>query len=238
MKIYTYYEKINHVKQEEMIELWKESWSYAGFDPVVLGIDNAKENPFYEVFDDKIQYLHLAIKAKKIENYGMSCYRRWLAYSCMKEEYFYVSDYDVLNNGFQPTIPEDKLHFMSNACPCIASGKPSQFLLFCSAILKISEERIEKLIKFREDMHWYHDQEFLHYNLATLNSYCQKIKETYNIKLSWDLAHDYKNNQLPKLPHISHNFGTLHKKDGEAIIDTRLRIMKRIVESNRITDRA
>ena len=33
MKIYTYYQNINHPSQNELIDLWKISWSRKGYEP-------------------------------------------------------------------------------------------------------------------------------------------------------------------------------------------------------------
>lgn len=43
MKIYTYFEDINHSGQEKLLELWKESWQRQGFEAIVLGEKDAKK---------------------------------------------------------------------------------------------------------------------------------------------------------------------------------------------------
>ena len=44
MKVYTFYENIDFINknsnQEELINLWKESWINNGWDPIVLTIDD------------------------------------------------------------------------------------------------------------------------------------------------------------------------------------------------------
>ena len=47
MKIYTYYQNINHSKQSELIDLWKISWSRHGYEPIVLTLDNAKKHSYF-----------------------------------------------------------------------------------------------------------------------------------------------------------------------------------------------
>jgi len=42
MKIYTYYQNINHGPQNELIDLWKISWSNHGYEPIVLNLQDAK----------------------------------------------------------------------------------------------------------------------------------------------------------------------------------------------------
>jgi hypothetical protein len=98
MNIYTYYEKIKSQNQEEnswLLDIWKKSWSYYGWNPIVLSLNDSKKNPLYENFCKKcMQYPTINEK-----EYEMICYVRWLAFSLRGG---WVTDYDVINYGFLP----------------------------------------------------------------------------------------------------------------------------------------
>ncbi len=167
MKIYTYYEDINVPRQKEILELWKYSWEKNGFDPIVLSEIDAQKNIFYNEFIEKMQEIHLSIINNPISKYGMSCYKRWLAYATQNEEKFYFSDYDIINNGFLPEQPIDKLHLMDECCPCFGSGRPSEMQILCEAMISMSLENIDNLIN-KKITPCYHDQEFFVHNKSKL----------------------------------------------------------------------
>lgn len=240
MKIYTYYEDINHPNQEKMLQLWQTSWSNAGFDPIVLTKKDAQNHNFYESFIEQIKKLHYEVMQKQISLYGLSCYVRWLAYATMPKEKFYVSDYDCINNGLKTEEPCDKLHLMDNACPCFASGSPEQFDKLCYDFIAISSERIEDLKKLKDNIPCYHDQEFFQYNFVeTYNQKANELLEKYNILMTRDRINGvgpYKINQINtcRVLHISHQNADNIKKIDEKFKDystneTRIKIMERIV---------
>lgn len=237
MKIYTYYEDIGFEKQTRMVELWKESWSKENFEPIVLTLKHAKQSPFYIAFNRQIKKIHLEIKGEEIQEYGLSCYNRWLAYSNMQEESFYVSDYDVLNNGFIHSDKLDNLTFLNGACPSIAFGKPSQFLSFCNAIVKVSTNRMNELRSYKEKMYWYHDQEFLQYNfIEKFNAKFRYFRKYYNICISRDLGQNPTDEILCKAPHISHSYTDKQKTkinwQGD-LADLRIKLMENIISRNK-----
>lgn len=166
-KIYAYHEQLFE-NQSELLELWKESWERGGFEPVILTQEDAQKSPYYDEFLTSIKQIHLDITGFNIRNYGIACYIRWLAYSTQEDEgAFYVSDYDVINNGFDGAREfSHKLNHLGGHCPCVASGSSEQFLEFCKDIINVS-------IKYKDDIKrkyqnknyvWYHDQEFLAIN--------------------------------------------------------------------------
>lgn len=181
MKIYTYYQDIKHPHQSKLIELWKTSWSRNGYTPVVLNIDAAKTHPFFEEFGAKMREIFHEITGKHISNYGMSCWYRWLAYATQEEEKCYVSDYDVINACFPVIEPRDKMHLMDSACPCFASGTPSQFEALCKVFIEVSASRMKIL---KQTAGHYHDQEFFQYNFLNSNPDWEEYQNKYNIILS------------------------------------------------------
>jgi hypothetical protein len=175
MKIYTYYENINFKNQNELIKLWKESWEANGFNAIVLSLEDAKKNTYYEEFVNKIKQIHLDITGKDITLYGLSCYIRWLAYSAQTDiEPFIVSDYDVINKKFKASEiieTNEKITFMDRYCPCLVYGITKQFFSFCEDIISYSIENISDLKKQYQEKRLtnYHDQEFLVLNHKRLN---------------------------------------------------------------------
>ena len=181
MKIYTYYHDINFSAQNELIDLWKISWSRHGFDPIVLNLEDAKKHPYFETLNREIRRIFKEITGKQIGEYGMSCWFRWLAYSTQSENRFYVSDYDAINLNFPITEPNDKLHLMDFACPFFASGTPIQFENLCKAFVEVSDERIEIL---KSQANHYHDQEFFQYNFMPSNKNYENYRNQYSILMT------------------------------------------------------
>ena len=179
MKIYTYYQDINHSSQNELIHLWKISWSRQGYEPIVLDLEDAKKHPYFETMNSEMRRIFAEITGRQITEYGMSCWFRWLAYAMQKEDSFYVSDYDAINANFKLTQPHNKLHLMDADCPFLASGTPKQFSNLCKAFVDISNNRIKAL---QEQANHYHDQEFFQYNFMPQNNPDHKsLKDRYDI---------------------------------------------------------
>lgn len=213
MKIYTYYEDINFKEQKDMLLLWHESWERKGFEPIVLGLQDAKKSPRYSDFCQKMQFIFKKITGKDLGRYGLSCFVRWLAYSTVenKEERFFVSDYDVVNSGKWETHHPvtNKLHLYDSACPCFASGNPQEFGQLCDGFFDVSMQRIDFLQKHANH---YHDQEFFMYNFTPhQNPDSLKLWIKYNVHMSRNRQTDvspYHPNQDQKNVrafHISHH---------------------------------
>lgn len=171
MKIYTYYQTLNDnyfQTDPKLIELWKISWSRQGYEPIVLNLEDAKKHPYFETLNSEMRRIFKEITNKEIEEYGMSCWFRWLAYATQTEEKFYVSDYDAINVNFPIKEPDDKLHLMDLDCPFFASGTPKQFEKLCKAFVEVSNERIDIL---KQQANHYHDQEFFRYNFNNFKKF-------------------------------------------------------------------
>ena len=181
MKIYTYYQNINHSKQNELIDLWKISWSRQGYKPIVLNLENAKRHPYFDALNTEMRRIFKEITGRLISDYGMSCWFRWLAYATQADEKFYVSDYDAINVNFPITEPRDKLHLMDFACPFFASGTPIQFENLCKTFVEVSEKRIEAL---KSQANYYHDQEFFQYNFMPNNKNYENYRNQYSILMT------------------------------------------------------
>jgi len=46
-KIHTFFHDLGAQQEYEVLQLWKDEWWKAGFDPIVLTLDDAKKNPFF-----------------------------------------------------------------------------------------------------------------------------------------------------------------------------------------------
>jgi len=182
MKIYTYYQDINFKKQNELIDLWKLSWSRQGYEPIVLNLQDAKKHPYFKTLNIEMRRIFNEITGRTIIDYGMSCWFRWLAYATQADEKFYVSDYDAINVNFPITEPSNKLHLMDFACPFLASGTPKQFENLCKAFVEVSNQRIE-ILKRQTDH--YHDQEFFQYNFMPQNNdSAEDLRNQHNILMT------------------------------------------------------
>ena len=182
MKIYTYYQNINHSKQNELIDLWKISWSRHGYKPIVLTLKDAKKHSYFQTLNTEMRRIYNKITDKQINDYGMSCWFRWLAYATQADEKFYVSDYDAINVNFPITEPNNKLHLMDFACPFLASGTPKQFENLCKAFVEVSNQRID-ILKQKTDH--YHDQEFFQYNfMPNFNDSVENLRNEHDILMT------------------------------------------------------
>lgn len=182
MKVYTYYQNINHSSQNELIDLWKISWSRQGYEPIVLNLEDAKKHSYFETLNTEMRRIFKEITGKQIGEYGMSCWFRWLAYATQTEEKFYVSDYDAINVNFPIIEAENKLHLMDNDCPFLASGTPKQFENLCKAFVDVSNNRTKVL---KEQANHYHDQEFFQYNfMPQYNDDYKQLRNKHNILMT------------------------------------------------------
>lgn len=164
-KIYTFYHEINYPFQKNIIKLWKKNWEIKGFEAIILTPEDAKKSKDFKKIYSSIQYFHKEITGEIIQDYALSCFIRWIAYSTVNEndEPFFVSDYDLLNNSLclNTHIPYD-LTFYDNFCPCFASGTPAQFLSLINSIINYLDKNLPDIKeKFKkQDLKIFHDQSF------------------------------------------------------------------------------
>jgi len=232
MNIYTYYEDIHIteiIPQSKLIDLWKYSWEKNGFNPIVLSISDVITHPLYDKFIEDIQNIHANISGHTISKYGLSCYRRWLAYANLNNnDIFYVSDYDVINNGFKPTNlqkTKDKISFLDTLCPSIAVGNSDQFLNFCLDILKTSKNQdiidAYKVNKLQN----YHDQEFLWLKFET--GMLSHNHGDYDIIESRKYVSLYESGnpemEKYKIIHVAHSCATINEKKFPELDDKQMR---------------
>ena len=166
MKIYTYYQDIGFDHQQELLDLWQESWRKQNFDPVILGIEDAKKCPIYQAYYDFVQRIHENALGKTLEedNYCLAAQLEIAAFTTVdKDEPCYMSDYDVINRNFKDISSEGKLHWRNAACSCFASSSGYGWRKYLDFLLTQEDEITNWCVKETEKTNRtdYHDQDFL-----------------------------------------------------------------------------
>lgn len=130
MNVYAFYEPINEpwinqTDQNNLIEIWKKSWSHYGWNPIVYGMKECKEcdgyNELYSICEN-----YPTVNPKI---YSIICFIRWIYMSKVGGWY---ADLDMINYGFYPTEFGEKIVTAS-------------YTLHCSTI-HMSVEKYKKLI--------------------------------------------------------------------------------------------
>ena len=212
MKIYTYYEDVNFSKQNELIELWKLSWSRQGFEPIVLNRDDAKKFKHYNRYYDFIQEVHQKSKGLPLPdiNYHMAAQLEIAAFATIEEPSFF-SDYDIINVGFKTFNVESKVSWRDKACTCFASGDSLGWYNYINFLFENKNKIIEycNSIKGRN---FFHDQDFLIpiYDLGIKNGVFNGHRNQFTCK-SW-FPNNPANKQIT-LYHVSHDNIAKLKKD-------------------------
>ena len=212
MKVYTYYEQLNHVgrflRQNELIDLWKKSWKLNGFDPVVLSREDAMKSDVYTEYYDFVQRVNNKISGESLpeEGYWLAAQLEIAAFTTI-EKFGFISDYDVINYNFKPCVPKEELHWLNGECSCFAFGSSAGWYNYIETLFKNEDEIVSFCkSKFYEKDGRLHfgDQDFLQ---AIVNT---KTKDTWGFKVTHDtsLAQMYfPNNDIEqnKTYHLSHN---------------------------------
>ena len=152
MNVYAYYE--NHwpdLQYEELVEIWKESWSRCGWTPKVIGIEEAKAHPDYERFCEAVltmPYLHLP-------EYHALCFRRYLAMIVVGGGQ--LVDIDMVNYSYTPGLSPKFDHSLQAGCaPC---ASPLFYAYLC---YRIMHWRTCELVPHCDGKReWYSDMIFL-----------------------------------------------------------------------------
>lgn len=102
MKVHTFFKPIFEFGQERtdrelaLIDLWKKSWKFYGWEPIVHSHEELPILENYQQLKNKIK----DFPTRNNREYEEACYLRWLL---MQEEGGWFSDYDIMNYGFWPT---------------------------------------------------------------------------------------------------------------------------------------
>ena len=99
MKVYCFYshECEGWCKEAEghMISLWRTSWSRWGWDPIVLGMNQARAHPRFEE-------LRVVAEAMPTYNTRSYCVVNLVRHCAIPNNGDLLVDYDILNNGWRP----------------------------------------------------------------------------------------------------------------------------------------
>ena len=207
MKIYTYYEDISFNLQNELLDIWGKSWRRYNFEPVLLSRDDAKKSCLFQEYYDFIQRIHEQVCGKQLQDksYCMAAQLEIVAFHTIIEP-SYISDYDMINNGFYTGENlESLVHWRNDACSCFASGdkygweKYIKFLFDKEQII-IDWCKQEYSITGKTN---FHDQDFL-IAVRQLGIDNQIYKMSRNLNV---LGSDYIPDEVNtcKIPHLSHN---------------------------------
>lgn len=76
MNVYCYHQIIEGFDALEMLGIWREYWELAGFNPVVLGIADAKKSSYY----DSLVQSTSQLPSQNPLGYDQACWVRWAAF--------------------------------------------------------------------------------------------------------------------------------------------------------------
>lgn len=87
--MHTFFHRVDRMTTEDQtLQLWREEWDNAGFDTVVLTLDDAKKHPDFEDIEKIMKPLFGS------EGYNALCFYRWLAMAASGGGW--MSDHDTL----------------------------------------------------------------------------------------------------------------------------------------------
>jgi len=157
--------------EEELIERWKENWSQYGYNPQVLGVEDAKKLPEYEDFKDKIDHLFSTDSAKGKRNFKLKdCYYRYLAMAAKGGGMMVDLDTTPVSMAQNEEAPEqftlycqvnspstDQSHLLQDlerqsGIPCAVSGKAEEWLRIAKLAIWVTKH-VERDDIWWTDMH-------------------------------------------------------------------------------------
>ena len=236
MKVYTYYEEVGFPDQKIILDIWRKNWANKGFQPIVLKRRHAESHFLFNKYANTLNKRHKLFLKRNINEYGLSCYFRWLAYANLNmKETFLVSDYDVIN----VSLKESNIvgfNFMCNLCPCLISGNSKDFLALSKFFIEYSH-KIKKISNF-------HDQDILaHAGREYLLNYFKNLKISHTVGVpsriepfysyppnsSYHVSHRSANDSMTKSDIKNFLFGSLDGKNKRKNnTKTRIRIMEEL----------
>jgi len=135
MKIYSYYQSIPTISQDEEFacaNLWKASWTHYGWEPVMLNRSHAQVSQRYNKMLQKLvgELRHVEALRNQFD-FIVARFIRWCALHASGGGW--MSDYDVLNVGFTPesAIKLQQPIVLSSSRPCLfyVSAENAQYVI-------------------------------------------------------------------------------------------------------------
>jgi len=146
--IHTFYQATGvdtPIVQQELLDTWKNVWYDAGWEPVVLTLEDAMRHRHFEAFDKLFDQAEF-----KTNKYNRFCFYRWLAMATV-EKGGWMSDYDTFPLHSFPE--KDGLIFPND-------GKFTVYQSFVPALLSGSHEEWDRMAKLLMDSYKNHRHEF------------------------------------------------------------------------------
>ena len=148
--IYTFFEGRDGIhsgryyrEQQELLKIWMEVWSDAGWEPKVLTLEDAKKHPDYEKYSNKI--LHDQPNGNlRANSFDFMCFMRWLAMAAHGKG-GWMSDYDTLPMGIKAShdLPHSgKFTCYDGHVPSLMSGLPEEWSRVGNLLLDIAVSQV------------------------------------------------------------------------------------------------
>ena len=128
--VYTYFDSvgIDQLGQQETFDAWKDTWSSAGWKPMVLTRQHAERHPLFAELSAKFK----SFPFTNDPEYEMACFYRHIAMTVVGGGY--LADYDTVNVnvppppqcGYLPNGGGFTTHTKSNV-PCLTTGTQGEF---------------------------------------------------------------------------------------------------------------
>jgi len=155
--IFTFLQPIIHNDFDdelELVKVWKEAWSEAGWTPIILNIDDAMNHPEYDLLVSK---LLVHVEGTQFYNgsdkYNFYCFIRWVSMAVVGGGW--ITDFDVLPLYSKPsfTLPNNgTLSIYNNHVPCIVSGSAIEWDRIAKSMFNNFDTNSHHGKKFWSDM--------------------------------------------------------------------------------------
>lgn len=207
MKVATYLREVSGLEDPDLVSQWRSSWFRAGWNPVVLGPDDAKRSPLFERVQAQRDFF--TSHTSNPPDYQMACVERWCAASaCCPDEPLFMADWDVINYGFTPEEVErtgPPPTFFSpghrdEVCPSAVFMLPAHFEIFARWFVECAERGLVWKACHDEDL------------LMSPRPWPLEAKRAHEAPRLNELDGWRKSGQRPKLVHFSNGSTTIRPR--------------------------
>lgn len=138
---------IDQKRERKILNWWKFTWFRAGWNPVVLSINEAKSHPRWEWYSNEINNKPMMNSTE----YESACFHRWMAVAAIGGGI--QSDYDCMNNGLRSEHLTDEIKdgsltiYEPAHVPSLVSGSKEEFDRMCElfAGFRVSDYKPEMM---------------------------------------------------------------------------------------------